>query len=1195
VKVRVLGPMVTLVADSELQLSAPKERGTLALLALGCGSVVSSDRIYRGLWGEEPPRTANKAVQGYVSKLRQVLPLGVIETVSPGYRCALVPDDVDALFFESLVDRSRRDEAHDPVARARTLSEALRLWRGPALGDLADHEVGRNEATRLWEMRLTGEEERLDALLACGQHQMLVAELMASVDAEPFRETRCAQLMLALYRSGRRAEALRTYHRHRSRLAAEVGIEPSSHLSSLEASILDNRPELDWAPLSADSQLESRPKIRVTAANSSDTRTVPLPRLLGIRPSAGLVGREGEVDAIQDAFKRVMSDRGLEVVLVAGEAGVGKSTLIAESARIAFDAGACVLFASSQEDLATPYQLFAEALGHYVESATQAELKEMVHGHESELAHLLPRLSPGVPGITASKAADTDTERYLLFASVTDLIANVADQRPIVLVLDDLQWADSGSLQLLRHLIAVERPIRMLVLGAYRDSEASRSADLVETLGALRRRGEISRLQLSGLNQAEVVMLMEAAAGHPLEHGSLRLAQSIFLETDGNPFFVTEVLRHLLETGEISRDGTGRWIAVDSLEGSTLSAGVREVIDARVAHVGRGAKRLLAMAAVIGREFDLDLLSAVTGTAEDDLLDVLDASAAAALVREEQGGARLYGFTHALIQRSLYQGLSATRRAQAHARVAESLERLFRHDLDSRAGELALHWSSTARRGDMPKALDYAHTAADLALADLAPGDALLHYAQALSIYQETENSDPGLELDLLIGLGTAQRQTGDPSFRETLLGAAHRAADLDDTNRLTAAALANNRGILSQFGEVDLEKISILEVAADRLPRSRPDRALVMATLCQELTFSSTLERRLGLAEEAIDVAEQSCDDSTILRVLNHVANPLRVPELLEESLGRSADALLRAERVGDPVLHFWAATARRIISATAGDRAEVDRCLEIGKVLSDQLNQPTLTWTHTYATADRVLLAGDLNEAERLANEALAIGTQSGEPDAVGVFSGQLLSICSQRGTMGDLIPLIEQAVANNPGLPVYKSVLAAAHAEGGRTEVARQVLEESAKVGFELPNDIAWVTGMVTYAEAAIECRDPRFAEPLFSALRPWSDQFSYNDVTTEGPVSHYLGGLATVLGLFDEAEAYFSRSAKMCRQLGAKCFLARTELNWARMLLERGEPGDAHRTRRLLETARATSVNHGYATTARRSSHYLARLP
>ena len=300
--------------------------------------------------------------------------------------------------------------------------------------------------------------------------------------------------------------------------------------------------------------------------------------------------------------------------LISGEAGLGKSTLAAEAARVAFEQGACVLFGHCEEGLATPYQLFSEALGHFVTHAPEPRLVCYVNANGSELTRLAPALSSRLPGLDPSKATEADTERYQLFAAVVGLLVMVSHDQPIVIALDDLQWADDASLQLLGHIVAADQPMRLLILASYRDSELARSHPLLDTLAALHRQHSVARVELRGLDDSAVVSLMEAAAGHALDDASTRLAHALHRETDGNPFFVTEVLRHLAETGAIYQDGTGRWVAPNTVEPLTLPDSVRVVIGARVGRLGPHAGRVLAMAAVIGRDFDLDVLGRATET-----------------------------------------------------------------------------------------------------------------------------------------------------------------------------------------------------------------------------------------------------------------------------------------------------------------------------------------------------------------------------------------------------------------------------------------------------------------------------------------------------------------------------------------------------------------------------------------------------
>ncbi len=928
-----------------------------------------------------------------------------------------------------------------------------------------------------------------------------------------------------------------------------------------------------------------------------DVAVVPLPARLAARPDVGVVGRDVEVDVLAGAYKRVVGGGGRELVLVSGEAGMGKTTLVADASRAAFESGAVVLFGHCEEELATPYQLFAEALAHWVVHAPEEQLLAHVTAHGSELARLVPALASRIPDLPPTKATDSDTERFLLFAAVVGLVSAVGGDRPVVLVLDDLQWADKGSLLLLRHLAGSDVPMRLLVLGTYRDSELTIAHPLVETLGALRRLDGELRVELDGLDDVEVMALMEAAAGHDLDDDAVRLAHAIYRETDGNPFFVNEVLRNLVETGAIRRNDQGRWEAEATLDVTALPDSVREVIGARVLRLGREAGRVLSVAAIIGRDFDLDLLAAATGHDEDDLVDILDHAATVALVRELRGTPGRYNFCHALIQHTLYDDMGPTRRARTHRRVAEALEALCGGRPGARVGELARHWTSATQPIDLTRAIGYSRQAGDAALAALAPADALRHYRKGLELFPQVDEPDPVLELDLAIGLGTAQRQTGDPAFRETLLGAARRAASLGDVTRLVAATLANDRGWYSSVGVIDAEKVAMLELALDRLPGHEPDRALLLANLCTELTYGSPIERRQELAREALAIAESADDDVVAVRVLNHVCYPLYVPQLCDQLMDRTGEALGRAESVGDSILQFWAAYWRACVAPLAGDIDELDRCSALMKSLVEKLDQPMLHWSYLIQRTHRALIAGDTGEAERLAAECLQIGSDSGQPDASTIFAMHLLGVNGQRGTTGDLIAVIEEIRANMQAISkaAVESALAIAYVEGGRLDDAREVLVRFADGGFELPADSVWLFSMATYADVAIECQDRTCAGPLFDRLAPWSDRLSTNGGgSTNGPVSHFLGGLATVLGRYAEAESYFARAASFNSRARATFFAAQTDLLWGRMLVRRGAHGDTGKARELLTRAQATAKAHGYGGVERRSSTALSEL-
>lgn len=939
--------------------------------------------------------------------------------------------------------------------------------------------------------------------------------------------------------------------------------------------------EVTWAPL--------------TDAESETSASIPLPSRLALRPPIGVVGREIEIATITDAFKRVANGEGREVLLVAGEAGLGKTTTVAEATRAAFDAGACVLFGHCEEDLATPYQLFAEALSHYVAHAPEEQLVAHVAAHGSELARMVPALASRIPDLPPSKATDADTERFLLFSAVIGLLAEASRQQPVVVVLDDLHWADNASLQLLRHLVAADPSTRVMVLGTYRDNELSQAHALVETLAALRRQSGVSRIELKGLDDTGVLAFVEASAGHFLDEAGVGLAHAVYRETDGNPFFVGEVLRHLAETGAIYQDTTGRWVSDTTVDKVALPDSVREVIGARVLRLGPDAGRVLSTAAVIGREFDLDVLARATNTDEDDLLDVLDAAATVALVREMSEAPGRYNFAHALIQHTLYEDLGPSRRARAHRVVAEALEAVCGDRPGARVGELARHWTNASQPVNVEKAIGYLRQAGDAALAALAPGDALSYYTQARDFLADAAAPDPVLALDVAIGIGTAQRLTGDPGFRETLLGAAREAIELDDTSRVVAAALQNDRGFFTTVGLIDVDKVAVLESALQRLPDDHPDRALVLATLCSELAYGAPLDHRRALADEAITIAESSGDDATVVRVLNSVSLPLCVPSQLEQSLDRTAEAIARAERIDDPVLLFWAVDRRGIAVMQVGDIDEFNRCISRRSTLAEQLGQPVMQWSAAYGRAWQAQTAGDLDLAEQLATEALQIGTAGGQPDAEAFFGVQLAAVSAARGTFGDLIPILEPMVRDAPEIgAAYVAALAHAHAQAGQIDDARRLLDETAASNFELPMNQTWIGAMSDCAHAAIIVGDSEYAGLLYDLLAPWTDQWSCSGLHSHGPVAHLLGGLATVMGRYDEADTYFAKSAESSDRAGARFFSAQTALLSGMMLAERSGPGDLDRARELLAEAREVGATHGYTYVERRAAEALHHL-
>ncbi len=942
------------------------------------------------------------------------------------------------------------------------------------------------------------------------------------------------------------------------------------------------------------------PTLKVTWEPVQDegmAERVPLPSRLAIKPATGVIGREVETERLEEALQRTVAGDGRQVVLLAGEAGVGKTTLATQMASSAYDAGSVVLLGRCEEDLGAPYAPFVEALSYYVAHADPLELESHARVHGGELSRIVPGLRRRLGDVPPPLSSDSETERYVLYGAVAGLLEQVAAARPVVLVLDDLQWADKQTLQMLRHVITNTTSARLLILATLRDTELTPTHPLFDLMAALRREIGVSRVDLPGLDGAGVLAFMEATAGYyPLGPQADDLARTLHLETDGNPFFVGEILRHLVETGAILQDDAGHWTAAPgvSTDSVDLPTSVREILVARVARLGEPVERILAAASVIGRDFDLDLLSLVTELDEDDLIDELEQATTVALVDEVPDVASRYSFRHALIQRSLYQEIGPTRRSRLHRTVAEGIEALCGDDVTPRVSELAHHWLSATLPVN-ERAVHYAQRAGEVALDALAPDEALRHFNQALQLAELTPEQDPLLRCDLLLGLGVAQRQAGVPAFRHTLLDAAYQAKELGATDRLVQAALENNRGFASSVISVDEERVAVLESALAALPDAdSKERALVLATLCCELTYAGTSERCRALATEAKAMARRVGDPATTVRVLILSLNGATAPSNLAERTADANEALAIAEVIGDPDLLYGAYLHARVNAIRSGDFDAGADLLAAMSQLSEQLRQPAWLWHTAMTQATEALRLGDSERGLKLADVALELGTESGQPDAFTAHAGHLAYVYAQQGRIVELIPLFEQLAAENPGLRQLKQGLALAYIEQGDDHRAIELLEEGAADGFaSLPEDLVWLFGVTAYADVAAQLGAEGPARQLYALLAPYHDQYPLIAGACQYcPVATYLGSLAGVLGRYDEAEAYFAEAADFNARGSMTYSAARTDVAWAHVLRLRRADGDRERAQALLERARSAAETMGYAYVARTARDELA---
>ena len=905
---------------------------------------------------------------------------------------------------------------------------------------------------------------------------------------------------------------------------------------------------------------------------------IALPERLRELPATGYVGRVAEREQLTALWDQAC-EGSLRLALVGGEAGVGKTRLSTHLALDAHGDGATVLYGRCDEDLGVPYQPWAQALGHLVKEAPAPLLDGHVERFGGDLARLVPSLGDRLSELPAARQSDPETERYLLYAAVAGLLEGASEREPVVLILDDLHWADAPTLSLLRHVVTAGPAMRVLVVGTYRDSDLSREHPLTALLADLHREQGVERIKLAGLDREDVLALMEAVAGHELEEDGRALAAEIARETAGNPFFVGEVLRHLTESGAIVQQDGGRWRLVGEVADLGLPQSVREVVGRRVERLGSDARTALSAAAVIGREFDLDLLLAVLGLSEDRLLDLLDEAVAASLLQESSGGTERFAFTHGLVEHTLYRDLGRARRARLHKRVAEALEAQCGDEPGERLGELAGHWAAAVLSTDRAKAIHYARRAAERALDQLAPHEAARWYRQALELHDQAPGGDGSGRCELLIGLGEAQRQVGDPEHRRTLLDAAELAQELGDADRLVSAVLANNRGWISQMSAVDSERVQALEAAAQALPDDDPRRARVLALLASELHFAGQPARCRALAAEAIEMARAAGDQAALAHTLVNAGYAIWVPDTLPERERLTDELLELAQRLDDPSLSFRVAVRGLSFGLEVGDRARVESGLEAMRTLAASVPEPFFEFQRLACEAGWALTQGELQAAEQWAIQAFKASRASGQPDAVLNFGVLLFHVRYAQGRLGELV---EESVAladqqdNRSG---WRSAAALALIDAGREDDARALAR--AEDFQSVPWDLVWSPTMLLWADACSRLHVLDRAGELHELLSPYSGQIVVAGGHVLGSFRWALGRLAATLERYEQAEEHFAAAAEIEQRFGAPLLLARTRAGWATALIARGRPGDRGRAQTMLEQAEDTAARVGAA--------------
>jgi DNA-binding SARP family transcriptional activator len=1131
---RVLGPVRALVGGAPVDLGGNRERALLALLLLSPGQVVPTERLVEELWEGDPTQHAVANLRVHVSRLRKAVG-DLLRTEGRGY--LLVVPALDLRDVEHLATRARvRLSAGDPEGAAVLLREALALWQGRPFADVTGPPAVAAQAAALEERRLGLLEELVDAELVAGRHAAVAAELERLTASHPLRERFWEQRMLGLYRCGRQAEALAAYQSVRALLRDEHGLEPSPALRRLEQAILRQDPALEWAP--------------------RHRGGVPLPPALALPLSTPFLGRRRELELLADQWEQARTGH-RRAVLVAGEPGIGKSRLLSEAARRFHEDGAVVLFGRCDEQTLVPYQPLVEALRHYAAHTSTAFLREALGRDAGELTRLLPDLREEL-----GPSEGTGAERFRLFETINVLLGALSVRTPVVVVLEDLQWLDSASAHVLRHLFRHPLPGAVLVLASYRDNEISPGHPFADVLAELRLPHAGVRLRLDGLEHGEVAALLTATLGAA---GDEAFAVSLQRQTDGNPFFVEEVARQLRDTHALAA-GDLHWEQVG------IPEGVRDVIGRRLLRLQPTTGKLLQHAAVLGRTFEAVVVEQVSDLTPDEVLEAVEEAVAAGLLRESASRPGRYAFTHDLVRQTLYSQLSLLRRARLHRSAGDVLERV-----GAEVPELAHHYLRGAQAGDSGKALGYSVEAGTQALQRLAYDEAAEWFQRALEVVDDDRSP---LRADPLLGLGEALRRAGDTEGgRGAFLQASDLARALDDHDLLGRAALGYGQGSggLHRAVRRDDTHIALLEEALGLLdPGDSRLRVRLMARLAEELYFTPQSGWRASLADEAVAMAERLGDPPTLLSAC-YVHDLIRVgPDVPPSDRAASTGRLVALARsLGERETAYLGHLLRELAHVELGDAESGLVELEGASQLADELQMPNLQAWVLGARSRRAWLAGDLVGADRLNAEATARATElGGDPDVASlVLGGQLLAHQILRSDLAAFVPPLEAFRDAYPHLPILRGFLAYAYAETGKLDLAQQELQQLG----EFPRTVEWPGSVWSCGRAAALLGDVDRAGQLYAEALPLSGQWFADWASIcLGPVDTVLGLLALTRGEVQAAVGHLEAAVEQAAAWPSPPWLADAQRHLA---TARAATGDDVRAAELRASSREIAERHG----------------
>ena len=1091
VRLTFLGAVVIDAPDHEPVVLRGAQPGlVLARLVLERPRRRTRDELAELLWPDDLAAHWEGAARQVVSRVRRALvAAGLPPTALASH------EGVTSLRFGDPVSVDVERVLHD-VEQAEALVGDER-WPAAAslVADVLDRLRGRflpaSEAFYAvsWRRRLDAYAARaryagaLAAIASGGlEHAAELAE--TGLTEDPFDERATRLLMDARAKAGNRPAALVAYERLRRELDETLGVRPSSETEELHRELLGDAPTVPVAP-------------------APPSRTPPAPA------DGAFIGRRRELAGFQERW-RLVRDRGCQVVVVEGEPGIGKTRLLLEEARRSRDSGARVVWGVCSPDRGAMFAPFADIVEQVV--ADRADVVEQLGAGAGHLAPLAPNLAK-VASDPVPLSSEQATSR--LFRAVGRLVAAAADG-PLLLVIDDFQWADDDTLALVRHVLQWLHDRPVLVALALRPPPPAVAGLLAE----VDRLMPTTTLALEGLSVEDLTDLLDAARLEGVGDVAA-MAASVRARTAGNPLYVNLLVLESSESG-------------NPFDPRAVPSALMQVLERRLQALEPSLSSLLALAAVAGPTFEVAVLERCSGLPPDELLDRLEMLCGLHYLAERAVGR--FGFAHDLVRDAVRAAIGETRRAQLHRRVAEAL---------MATGAPAAEVAQQLVAAGVDAASTWSLAAGNEALAGAAWSAARDHFA-----YAAAASSGAAPRCDALVGLGRAQRALGDAEGARATLDDAVRLARAHGLHRgLAAATLAlvggGGRGVARDVP--DAERATMLRAALADLDAKDAD--LLVPTLA-ELAFTMWLTdehgERVALCDRALGLARRTGHAAALAIALGARRVALMGPAgtAVRVADGREALGLPRGQVPAETVLAAQLGLVEDLIEL--GERANADAALVAATELAADLDHPYWSWATACWRTVMTVVDGRLDEAERLAFAALE--HEPDYPQALAAFGVNLVDIRAYQGRTGEVLELLVNAADEHPEVPAYRAVLALCAAEAGDVDRARAAYDHFARRGFALPADSNWLLAVAVLADAGATLGDRDGAHRLSELLTPYADRHVVLNCyggggAYWGPVSHHLGRLAALTGDPTGARRLLERAAAHAEAFGAPVAVAR----------------------------------------------------